>query len=132
MDFFNIFEIGIGLYLLYAAITGKGRYYDNEYCKVPREQYVKVMRIFAWIVGILIMVAPVLQLTGLMAETSVWGWILWLINMIGIAGMLVANVKMTDRQKAKAAQSAGTSSAAKGKDLSAAFEFDDEDDKKNE
>lgn len=128
MYFFNIFEIVLGLYLLYAAVTGKGKYYENEFCKVPREQYVKVMRIFAWCVGVLIMVSPILQLTGVITETSPWGWILWCVNMLGIIGMLIANVKMTDREKAKAAQGRTPSKPA-GKDVSAAFVFDEDDGK---
>ena len=126
MEFFNIFEIGIGVYLLYAAVTGRGKYYENEYCKVPREQYVKVMRIFALVVGILIMIAPVLQLAGLMSEGSIWAWVLWGINMVGIAGMLVANVKMTDRERAKQGVK-NTPEQPKHDPLRAAFVFDDED-----
>lgn len=133
MNFFNLFEIVLGLYLLYAAVTGKGKYYENEYCKVPREQYVKVMRILAAIVGVLIMVAPVLQLAGVMAENSVWSWVLWGINMVGIGCMLVANIKMTDREKAKAAQNAPAAAKGPAHDpLRAAFVFDDEDEEKSE
>lgn len=132
MEFFNIFELAIGAYLLYAAISGKGKYYENEYCKVPREQYVKVMRIFALAVGLLIMVAPVLQLTGLMSETSPWSWVLWGINMLGIVGMLIANIKMTDREKAKSAQNAPAAKKPSEDPLRAAFVFDDEDAKPEE
>ncbi len=128
MEFFNIFEICIGAYLLYCGISGKGKYYENQYCKVSREQYVKIMRIFALVVGALILVSPILQLLKVIEASSALSWVLWVVNMIGIIGMLVANVRMTDRAKAKAAQNGQRTASPSNPDpLRAAFVFDDED-----
>lgn len=129
MDFFNVFEIAIGVYLLYCAATGKGKYYENPYCKVPYEKYVKIMRILALIVGVFIMVSPILQLAGLIEPNSTVSWIFWWLSMAGIVGMFVANIRMTDREKAKAAQSGAAKQNASGPahdPLRAAFVFDDE------
>ncbi len=131
MEFFNLFEIAIGAYLLYSAATGKGKYYENQYCKVPREQYVKVMRIFALVVGIMILVSPVLQMLKVIEANSTVSWVLWFINMLGIVGMLIANIRMTDREKAKAAQSnPAPASTGEADPLRAAFVFDDDDESK--
>ncbi len=128
MGVFNIFEIAIGVYLLYCGITGKGKYYENQYCKVPVEQYVKIMRVFALVVGVLILVSPTLQLLHVIEASSWIAWALWFVNMIGIIGMLIANVRMTDRAKAKAAQNGAKSAAEESSDpLRAAFVFDEED-----
>lgn len=133
MEFFNYFEIILGIYLLYAAITGKGKYYENPYTKVPREQYVKVMRILALIVGVMIMISPALQLLGVLQPNSPVSWVLWGVTMLGIITMLVANVKMTDRAKAKAAQSGQRVPTENNPDpLRAAFVFDDEPAEKND
>ena len=132
MEFFNLFEICIGIYLLYCGISGKGKYYENQYCKVSQEQYVKIMRVFALVVGVLILVSPVLQLLNVIEASSWIAWALWLVNMIGIVGMLVAYVRMTDRAKAKAAQGRQPAATEEGHDpLRAAFVFDDEDTPEN-
>ena len=51
MDFMIIFSIFIGVYLLFYAIKGTGKVYENEYPKEMQGLYVSMMRKFCWIVG---------------------------------------------------------------------------------
>ena len=46
-DMLSLFSLIIGVYLIYAAIVGRGKLYENEYLNCPREQYVKGLRILA-------------------------------------------------------------------------------------
>ena len=36
-DMLSLFSLIIGVYLIYAAIVGRGKLYENEYLNCPRE-----------------------------------------------------------------------------------------------
>lgn len=63
MDFMLYFNIFIGIYLLYYAIKGSGKIYENEYPKEVKEAHAKFLRKFCWIVGIGMIILTVLELT---------------------------------------------------------------------
>lgn len=60
-DMLSLFSLIIGVYLIYAAIVGRGKLYENEYLNCPREQYVKGLRILAAISGVLLTVSNLLE-----------------------------------------------------------------------
>ncbi len=61
LDFMMIFNIFIAAYLLYYAIKGSGKVYENEYPKAMQESYLKFMRKFCWIAGVGMMVFSILE-----------------------------------------------------------------------
>jgi len=133
-DTFAIFQLLIGVYLIYCAITGRGKLYENEYLKCSREQYVKTMRILAAITGVILTGSTALELAGVVPPASTVGWILWALGFLPILGMAVYSSRMTDREAAR--QGRKTSAAAKDAapthdPLRAAFVFDDDDEKEN-
>lgn len=52
MQFMSAFDLFIACYVLYYAVKGDGKVYENEYPKEMKEAYRKLMRSFCWILGI--------------------------------------------------------------------------------
>lgn len=57
-SFMSLFTVFIGLFAMYAAFTGKGPVYNNDYPKAMKEDANKMLRKFCWYVG------PVATITG--------------------------------------------------------------------
>lgn len=124
---FSLLQFFIGVYLLYCAVTGKGKVLENEFLKVPREEYVKKLRILAAISGTVLTVSSGLEYAGVIVPGSTLGWISWGVGFASILPMMIYSSRSTDREAAKANQAATAQSAAPKKDpLRAAFVFDDE------
>ncbi|MDD6044758.1 MAG: hypothetical protein PUC76_03810 [Clostridia bacterium] len=125
----TMFELLIGVYLIYAAIKSDGKLYENDYLKCSREEYVKGMRRLALLTGVIMLLSSGLELLGVTEPNSVLSWILWFITFGSIILMMVYSVKKTDREAAKAGKSTGAASPEKPHDpLRAAFVFDDDED----
>lgn len=125
---FSLLQVFIGVYLLYCAITGKGKVLENEFLKVPREEYVKKLRIFAAISGAVLTVSSALEYFGVIVAGSTLSWIAWGVGFVSILPMMIYSAKSTDKEAAKANQATAAQSTAPKKDpLRAAFIFDDED-----
>lgn len=127
--FFSIFQIVIGAYLIYAAITGKGKLYENDNLKesISREKYVKKMRLYALVTGIVMLAGAVLEYTGIVSPVSPLGWVIWGAGFLCILVMAVYSAKCTDREAAaKADNRPGRTTVSDAARLKAAFEFDDE------
>jgi len=128
MSFFNGFQVLLALYLLFQALRGKGRIFQNDYLKIPREKYVKIMRLLCLFTGIFMLSAAVLELSGLMKTGTPLSWILWGLTMLGCFSFILFNVRSTDREKANAAAQGRAVPTKENPDpLRAAFVFDDED-----
>jgi hypothetical protein len=54
----SLFMVLIGVFALYAAFTGKGPVFNNDYPKVMKEDANKMLRKFCWYIG------PVTLITG--------------------------------------------------------------------
>ncbi len=54
----SLFMVFIGLFTLYAAFTGKGPVFNNDYPKAMKEDANKMLRKFCWYIG------PVATITG--------------------------------------------------------------------
>lgn len=130
LNMMTMFELFIGVYLLYAVIKGEGKLYENEYLNCPREEYVKGMRKLALITGVLMLVSCGLEFFKVVEPGSTMGWILWLLTFLSILMMMVYSIKKTDRVAAKAGRItvySKTEQPDKNYDpLRAAFVFDDE------
>ena len=131
LDMMTWFDLAVGAYLLYAAITGKGNLFENEYLKCPKEQYVKTMRFMALFTGLAMAARGGLELAGVVVSGTALGWILWAVVFALILAMMIYSVKKTDRAAASAGKSTQASHPEKPENhdpLRAAFVFDDEDD----
>jgi len=125
----TLFELFIAVYLLYSAVKGDGKLYENEYLNCSREEYVKGMRILALITGLLMLASSGLELLNVVDPVSALGIILWVLTFICIVLMMVYSSKKTDRAAAKADRPTAQSHPEKPHDpLRAAFVFDDEED----
>ena len=124
----TMFELFIGIYLIYAAIKGEGKLYENEYLNCSREEDVKVMRVLAAITGVLLMITGGLELFGIVDPASVEALILWAVGFASIIAMLIYSSKKTDRAAARAGRPTNLPESKTPYDpLRAAFVFDEED-----
>lgn len=127
-NMFSLLQVFIGVYLLFCAITGKGKVLENDYLKVPREEYVKKLRILSAIAGTVLTVSSALEYAGVIVAGSTLSWIAWGVGFASILPLMIYSSVSTDKEAAKAGQAAAAQSAAPKKDpLRAAFVFDDED-----
>lgn len=130
---FSMLQLFIGVYLLYCAIRGQGKVYENDYIKVPRAEYVKNLRILSAVAGTVLTVSSVLEYTGVLVPGTPLGWVFWGLGFATLIPMMVYSSKATDKAAAKAGRPTAESAKAAGKPappadpLRAAFVFDDED-----
>ena len=128
-DMLSLFSLIIGVYLIYAAIVGRGKLYENEYLNCPREQYVKGLRILAAISGVLLTVSNLLEYLGVIAYGSPIAIALWALGFASLIVMMVYSPKKTDGKAAAAGHKTAASAEKKDYDpLRAAFVFDDDED----
>ena len=122
-DMLSLFSLIIGVYLIYAAIVGRGKLYENEYLNCPRE------RILAAISGVLLTVSNLLEYLGVIAYGSPIAIALWALGFASLIVMMVYSSKKTDRKAAAAGHKTAASAEKKDYDpLRAAFVFDDDED----
>ena len=126
IDFIVVVQFAGSLYLLVSAIVGKGKLFCNEYLKISREKYVKVLRILSAVSGIALTLTNALELGGVFASESALGVIGWAIGFGALVALMIFAIAVTGRQPAVTGQG-----PAKDTDpLRAAFVFDDEDNAK--
>ncbi len=61
MNFMMLFNIFIAIYLLYYAIKGSGKAYENDYPKEMKESHAKMLRKFCWITGVGLLILSILE-----------------------------------------------------------------------
>lgn len=133
---FSLLQLLIGVYLLYCAISGRGKVLENDFLKVPREEYVKKLRILSAVSGTILTVTSLLEYLGVIVPGSTIGWITWGLGLASILPMMVYSSKSTDKEAARAGKPTGKSAenaGAKKDPLHDAFVFDEEEapEKKN-
>lgn len=75
-DFMLYFNLFIAVYVLYYAIRGTGRIYENDYPQAIKEDHAKLLRKFCWIVGLGMLPLTVLELVyNTDASGSFFSWI---------------------------------------------------------
>ena len=67
----SVFMILAGVLALYAAFTGKGIVFKNDYPKEMREEANKLLRKFCWVIG------PVATVTGVLDFIG-YSWAYWI------------------------------------------------------
>jgi hypothetical protein len=60
-DFMLIFNIFIAAYLLYYAIKGEGKVYENDYPKAMKEEHTNMLRLFCWVTGAGMLLLSILE-----------------------------------------------------------------------
>lgn len=127
-NMFGFFEVAIGAYALYSAITGKGQLLKNDHVKKGMEKkYQKWMRILGAFLGPVMLGLGALDIYNSGQETPILPWLmtaLMIASGVLVVLLVVFSVRMTDRSKAKAAGQGGPQKKGAPR---AAFEFDDED-----
>lgn len=83
MNFMMIFNIFIAAYLLYYAIKGTGKVYENEYPKAMKEEHAKLLRKFCWITGVGLLVFSILEY--IKGFNSVWT----IVSIVYVLGCIV-------------------------------------------
>lgn len=129
-NMFVIFEVGLGVYILYGAIMKSGQMFKNENIKKGmEEQYRKLIRLFSFILGPLMVALGVVDYFNIRSGNGGWNIpliVLWGLTFIGMVFLFVFALRMTDRSKKQ--QSAGRPRGEKPAPR-AAFEFDEEEKK---
>ncbi|MBR0026861.1 MAG: hypothetical protein IJP37_06860 [Clostridia bacterium] len=98
-SFLDLFQAAIGVYMLIAAISGKGKIYENEYVKEGCEQkYRKTMRISLFILGPLCMLGAALNLFKV-DESGILFPIIWGLTVAGFIVLIVMTARLTDKKK---------------------------------
>ena len=127
-NIFSLIQAFMGVYLLYCAAFGKGKVLENDYLKVPREEYRKRMRLLSGVSGFILALGGGLTALGAVSPASVLGWILWGLGLASIIPMMVYSSKCTDKDAAAAGRATDNSNPQTKKEdpLRAAFVFDEE------
>lgn len=85
-NFMIIFDIFIGVYLLYYAIKGSGKAYENDYPEEMQAEHRKILRMFCWITGAPLLVLSILEYMSPDKAMSIWS----IISIIYILACVVA------------------------------------------
>ena len=124
---FVMFEVGLGVYILYGAVTKSGQMFKNENIKKGmEEQYRHFMRIMSFILGPLMIALGVFDYLNIRSGNGGWSiplYVLWGLTLVGIALLFIITLRMTERSKQQ--QSAGKPNGNKPAPH-AAFDFDEE------
>jgi uncharacterized membrane-anchored protein len=117
----DAFMIGTGVYLLFNAITGKGKIYENNSLKKGMEEkYRKVLRISLFVLSALSILNGVSTMLNWNKYISIG---LFALLMISLVTLMVFTYRMTERSVQPAAQEPRSRKHP-------AFDFDDEDEDK--
>ncbi|MBD5560451.1 MAG: hypothetical protein HDQ87_08890 [Clostridia bacterium] len=73
MNMMVIFDVFIAVYLLYYAIKGDGKLYENDFPKAMQEEHRSLLRKFCWITGVPMLVLSVLEY--MYSYRSMWSYI---------------------------------------------------------
>lgn len=85
-NFMMIFDIFIAVYLLYYAIKGSGKAYENDYPEEMQEAHRKLLRTFCWITGAPLLVLSILEYMSAEGIRSPWS----IVSIIYILACVVA------------------------------------------
>ncbi len=61
-DFMLYFNLFIAVYVLYYAVKGTGKIYENDYPKEIKEDHARFLRKFCWVVGIGMLPLTIMEL----------------------------------------------------------------------
>lgn len=126
MSVWDIIILGIGLYVLFLGITGKGKVYEAEFVKEGMElNYKRLIRICCIIISVCMVASGIIAAADGYGKLKLFKTIVFVVAVVFfIAGMIAAG-NMIDKQARKEAEEKRIG----GRDLkapNAAFEFDDD------
>ena len=75
-DFMLYFMLFVAVYVLYYAIRGEGKIYENDYPKAIQEDHKKLLRKFCWVIGLGII--PLTILEFVFESDPNYGFFAWL------------------------------------------------------
>lgn len=136
-----LFKVAIAVYLLVAAVRGKGKLIDNEFPKCKPAVYRLVMRLISAFAALVILAnsafeflagtayGEVLPLTA--EQYATINTVLWAVGLVALLALIVVNIVLTDRkamEEARKKQEQERQHPGRGGNdpLRAAFVFDDE------
>lgn len=123
LQLMDAFMLATGVYLLFGAITGKGKIYENQNLKKGQEErYHKILRTSLFVLSILSILNAVSTLLNWNKYISL---ALFILLMISLVILFVFTFRMTDRNKQPEVPQPKSKKHP-------AFDFDDDDDKKSE
>jgi fatty-acid desaturase len=97
-NFMIIFELIVGGYMLYSAITGRGKLYVNDnIVKDKKEEYFKLLRLFFAVAGPLLLLEALFDYLNL----RVLSYISLGIMLVGMVFILIKTQKITVPREAK-------------------------------
>ncbi len=120
-----LFEVCLGVYLLYCGITGKGKLYTNENIRRGDERkHRKIIRIMSSILGPVMLCMGLLEYLNSRPDTD-WPWLvlpsMWLIVVVIIIIWFILVYRVTDHHRKRTRPKGSTMKAPEG-----AFDFDEE------
>jgi len=124
-DMFALLKVAAGIYLLYGAVRGKGKFFENEYPKCSREKYVLIMRISSVIAGALVVADGVTGMLGVFEAGSTAQLALFWVAIGSVVAIIVINVVLTDRKAMEQARMRSEAEARRSR-AHAAFDFEDD------
>ena len=141
-----LFKVAIAVYLLVAAVRGKGKLIDNEYPKCKPAVYRLIMRLISTLAALIILANSAFEflagssygaaLPFTAAQYATINTVLWAVGLVALLALIVVNIVLTDRKAMEAArksQEQARQHSSKGNDpLHAAFVFDEEEVKAGE
>lgn len=126
LSVFDIIMLGIGLYVLYLGIIGKGQVYDAKYVKEGMESNHKaIIRICCLIISICMIAPAIVAACDGYGEYKIVKTVFFVIAVVIFIAGMIATGNMIDKEARKEAEEKRMS----GHDLKApraAFEFDDD------
>lgn len=130
MEFFGIIEFAIGAYVIYCAITGKGKIYENENLKKDcKEIYHKRVRQACCLLGPLIFATGIVDMINIARDNVFLNYLFYALfglTLVTLVILFAITFKYTDRKKAKEKRQ----SASNGALPNSAFNFDADDESK--
>ncbi len=86
LDFMLWFNIFIGVLLLYYAIKGSGKVYENDYPEAMKEDHSILLRKFCWIAGVPMLVLSILELS---MQGNSYAFVISMISIFYVLGCVV-------------------------------------------
>ena len=126
---FPIFKLAIAAYLLYTAILGKGKMFENKFLKCSQAKYRLIIRLTAAASGVFVLANAALEFFFYGREDlRVLITVLWALGFAAMLGMLVLSIVLVDRKALEAARKEEEANLRQNRSdpLRAAFVFDED------
>ncbi|GEM_PF-273738 len=125
LSIWDIIMFGTGLYLLFAALTGKGRLYESQFVKEGMEnKHRTIIRVTCLVVSMLMIATGIVSALDGYGKLKIINFILFGVMLVVFVIALILLRKCTDIEAKRKAQATGT--VGPKKSPSSAFVFDED------